>query len=120
MARILLSDDEPAMRELVRRALVQDGHLVTMTQNGSEALDALTAHPHDFDLLISDVQMPGLDGIALASKAVGLCPSLRFIMMSGFVEQLERAKAINALRMVVVTKPFTLEKMRSLVKEVLA
>jgi CheY-like chemotaxis protein len=62
MARILLADDDAATRDLVKRALAIDGHAVTSTQDGTEALDAITATPSGFDLLISDVQMPSLDG----------------------------------------------------------
>jgi two-component system, cell cycle response regulator CpdR len=120
MARILLCDDEPSTRDLVRRALELDGHAVTVMASGTDALDALTLQPAGFDVLISDVQMPGLDGIALAAKAAVLCPGLRLILMSGFVEQLERAKGLGVHRLAVVTKPFALDKMRATVHEVLS
>ena len=70
MARILLAEDDAATRDLVQRALGLDGHEVVVTQDGMEALEKLQAAPARVDLLITDVQMPVLDGIALAEKAL--------------------------------------------------
>ena len=120
MARILLTDDEPATRELVRRGLEADGHTVTVVSGGGEALEALLAHTSGFDILVSDVNMPGMDGIELAGRALALKPGLRLVLMSGFVEHLERAAALPASKSVTISKPFTLEQMRSTVRSVLA
>ena len=92
MARILLADDDAASRDLVSRALGSDGHSVVMTQDGSEALDSLNAAPGVYDLLITDVQMPVLDGVTLAEKALTRQPGLRVILMSGYTSELDRAK----------------------------
>src|SRR5215471_19230327 len=70
MARILLADDDAATRELVQRALAMDGHDVVVTQDGAEALERLEAGGGRIDLLISDVQMPGVDGIDLVEKGL--------------------------------------------------
>src|SRR5262245_2166745 len=59
MARILLAEDDAATRDLVHRALSTDGHSVTSTQDGTDALDKLREGPGNFDLLVTDVQMPG-------------------------------------------------------------
>ena len=119
MARILLADDEPASRDLVKRALESDGHSVSVTAGGLEALERLTQNPADFDVLVSDVNMPGLDGMELAAGALGLNPELRLVLMSGFVELLDRAKGLKTTRLATVSKPFTLEQMRLLVRKVL-
>jgi two-component system, cell cycle response regulator CpdR len=119
MAHVLLADDEQATRELVRRALEMDGHSVVATAGGSEALELLMARPDAFDVLVSDVQMPGIDGISLAQQATAACPRLAVLLMSGFVEQLERARQIKARKILVVTKPFTLEAVRGLVRDLL-
>ncbi len=119
MAHILLADDEQATRDLVRRALELDGHAVTAMASGSEALEFLLAQPAAFDVLVSDVQMPGIDGIALAQQAITACPQIGVLLMSGFVEQLERGRQIKARKIHVVTKPFTLETVRGLVKDLL-
>jgi CheY-like chemotaxis protein len=118
MARILLADDDGATRDLVRRALATDGHSVTSTQDGSEALEKLQEAPDGFDLLITDVQMPGLDGIALAEKGLAGCRQLRIILMSGFADELGRADHLKVSR--VLTKPFSLEQIRAAVKAALA
>lgn len=120
MARILLADDEPATRDLVRRALETEGHTVTAMAGGGEALDRLKAGAADFDVLVSDVNMPGIDGIELASRALALNPGLGLVLMSGFVEQLERAKGLGTKQLALVSKPFTLDQMRAKVREILA
>ena len=119
MARILLADDDAATRELVKRALETEGHKVEVTQDGAEALDKLKADAGAIDVLVSDVNMPGIDGISLATQAVGL-GHVRVLLMSGFPEELERAKKIKAPRLDVLSKPFTLEQVRAAVRAILA
>src|SRR5438445_5642129 len=106
MARILLADDDAATRDLVQRALAGDGHQVIVTQDGAEALEKLQAAPGSIDLLISDVQMPGLDGIELVEKALAAAPKLRVVLMSGFVGELDRAQHLKGRIARVITKPF--------------
>jgi CheY-like chemotaxis protein len=117
MARILLADDDGATRDLVRRALEADGHKVFATQDGVEALERL-AGGEGFDVLVTDVEMPGLDGISLAERAASALPGIGILLISGFPEQLERAKRIRARRVGTLSKPFTLEQARSAVKDV--
>ena len=66
MARILIAEDEDSLRALVARALAQDGHEVMVTCDGGEALEVLTREAGRFDLLLTDIRMPVMDGIALA------------------------------------------------------
>jgi CheY-like chemotaxis protein len=119
MATILLADDDAAVRDLVKRALTSDGHTVHITQDGGEALDYLTGHDGIIDVLVSDVDMPVLDGISLAERALQLKPALRIVFMSGFSDQLDRARTLNARRMASVAKPFTLEQIKQVVRSVL-
>ncbi|HEX2841449.1 response regulator [Hyphomicrobium sp.] len=120
MAHILLADDDEATRDLVKRALESDGHNVDLTQDGSEALDVLTSAAKKFDLLVSDVHMPGIDGIDLARRAISSAPDLKLLLMSGFAEELERAKALNSPNLGIILKPFTLEQIRAAVRTLLA
>src|SRR5262249_9476722 len=120
MARILLADDDAAARELAQRALAVDGHTVVVTQDGAEALEQLEAAGSPFDLLIADVQMPALDGIAVAETALKAQPGLRVILISGFVDELDRAQHLKAKVARVVAKPVTLEGIRTAVKAALA
>jgi two-component system, cell cycle response regulator CpdR len=95
--------------------------MVQVTQDGGEALERLKgtgAQP--FDLLVSDVEMPLLDGIKLAERASSLHPGLRVLLMSGFAEQLERAKTLKGPNVAVISKPFTLDQVRATVRKLLA
>jgi two-component system cell cycle response regulator CpdR len=118
MARILLADDDAAARDLVQRALAGDGHAVTCTQDGAEALEQIQSSS-PFEVLIADVQMPGVDGIALAEKSLKLRPQLRVILMSGFADELDRAEHLKSKVARVVAKPITLEGIRAAVRAVL-
>jgi CheY-like chemotaxis protein len=118
MARILLAEDDKATRDMVQRALATDGHAVTVTQDGAEALEKLQAAP-PFDLLVTDVQMPGLDGVALVEKGLAGNPKLRVVLMSGFADELGRAEHLEARISRIISKPFTLEQIRAAVKAAL-
>ena len=119
MARILLSDDQAAARDLVCRALEMDGHSVAITEEGAEALDKVKTGD-GFDLLITDVEMPVMDGISLAHEAIAAAPSLRVILISGHQEQLQRAAGLDGRSLRTLTKPFTLEQIRAEVAAALA
>ena len=119
MARILIADDDKASLEFVRRALQQDGHQVAAVEDGSEALATLTGSPGQFDLLVTDISMPGLDGISLAQKLAAATPALDVLLMSGLTSELERAKGLGG-RIRTLPKPFTLEQIRDEVRKILA
>jgi DNA-binding NtrC family response regulator len=118
MARILVADDEESLRLFLRRALESRGHHVTTVEAGVEALAALTQEK--FDLLLSDVVMPELDGIALALKVSRDHPKLPIIMMTGFLSAKARAEDLHELVARVVSKPFTLDEICRHVEETLA
>jgi two-component system, cell cycle response regulator CpdR len=119
MARILLAEDEEALRAFVVRALMQDGHEVVATADGGEALDALTREQGKFDLLLTDIRMPVMDGIALALAAARDHPELTIVLMTGYADQRERAHGLDALIHDVITKPFSLSDIRKAVAEAL-
>lgn len=120
MAKILIADDDTATLDLFRRTLEADGHQVTVVADGSDALDKLGTASPAFALLITDVQMPGIDGIELARQALAAAPALRVLLMSGYPEQLDRASGLGSKHVRTLGKPFTLEKARSEVKAALA
>ncbi len=117
MARILLADDDAAARELVARALKADGHAVDATQDGAEALEHLGAHA--FDLLVTDLHMPGMDGASLAKHVRAKHPAMRILLMSGYTSELDKAAASLSGAVVTIPKPFTLESIRAAVKKAL-
>ncbi|MCH8095879.1 MAG: response regulator [Proteobacteria bacterium] len=108
MARILVAEDEEAVREFVRRALSHHGHEVTAVDDGTRALEALSAG--HYDLLLTDIVMPGMDGIALALKVSKDHPELPILLMSGYPGQRERAHNLDALIHRVISKPFSLRE----------
>ena len=120
MARILVAEDDDAVRALVRRALELDGHAVTTAEDGGEALEVIRRESGRFDLLLSDIRMPVMDGIALALAAARDFPGLRILLMTGYAEQRERAHGLEAIVRDVVQKPFTLAEIRRAVAEALA
>lgn len=120
MARILLAEDEDSLRELVARALKQDGHEVVANSDGAAALDALVRDEGQFDLLLTDIKMPMMDGIALALAASRDYPALPILLMTGYAEQRERAGDVARMIIDVVPKPFTLVEIRKAVTAALA
>ena len=105
MLRILLAEDDESMRTYLARALDRVGYHVTAVDNGLAALPLLEAEP--FDLLLTDIVMPEMDGIELAQKAAELAPGIRVMFITGFA-----AVALKAGRKTpdakVLSKPFHL------------
>lgn len=120
MARILLSDDEDAVRAFVKRALELDGHEIVSAVDGADAFDKLVAEDGRFDLLLTDIRMPMMDGIALALSAARDYPDLTILLMTGYADQRERAAGLDALIHDVVTKPFSLAQIRAAVADALS
>lgn len=115
MSRILITDDEEAMRSLVARAIALDGHEVLTAADGGEALDLIVAEDGRFDLLLTDIKMPVMDGIALALATARDYPKLPILLMTGYADQRERASGLEAIILDVVTKPFSIAEIRAAV-----
>src|SRR5690606_9220076 len=97
MARILIAEDEESLRHLVARGLRDHGHDVVTSCDGADALDTLAQNRGSFDLLLTDIKMPIMDGIALALAARRDYPDLTILLMTGFADQRERAHGLSAL-----------------------
>lgn len=106
--KILVADDEPSVREFVERALTHGGFDVTAVPDGNAALQAL--EEAKYDLLLTDIVMPDLDGIALSLKVAKDYPDTRIVMMSGYANQRQRAHNLDFLAHEVISKPFTLDE----------
>lgn len=119
MAKILIAEDESALRRFVARALKLDGHEVEEAGDGAEGLERLGL-PGRFDLLLSDIRMPAMDGIELAHRAAGLHPAMKILLMTGYADQRERADTLAAIVVDVIDKPFSLPDIRSAVSRALA
>ncbi len=120
MPRILIADDEESMRLLVARAIAMDGHEIVTAEDGAEALDILTRDNGAFDLLLTDIKMPVMDGIALALAAARDFPHVIILLMTGFADQRERASGLDAIVHDVITKPFAVADIRTAVADALA
>ncbi len=90
MARILIAEDDEAMRRFLAKGLTRAGHEVTAVGDGESAEDAVGQE--EFDLLIADIVMPGIDGIELARRAAKRRPSLQVMFITGFAAVALRAR----------------------------
>ena len=118
--RILHLEDDKNDAELARRELERAGlecHMVTVA-NQDQFSQALENGP--YDLVLSDIRMPVMDGIEMAQAAARAHPGIRILLMTGYAEQRERAAELSAIIVDVVQKPFTLAQIRSEVERALA
>ena len=115
MARVLLAEDDAAMREMVQRALTSDGHTLSVAHDGQEALDLLAAAGTAFDVLLTDIHMPSVNGIELAGKAVVMMPQLKVLLMSADSDIAIPASLKPHIAQV-LSKPLALDKVRAAVK----
>lgn len=114
--RILFVEDEAQVREIAAKLLVRRGYEVVEAGDGEEALEILEDEPASFDLIITDVMMPGLNGPAFLEKAGALIGEARIIFISGYAEEefsetLSKAKGVSFL-----PKPFSLPALAAQVK----
>jgi DNA-binding response OmpR family regulator len=120
LAKILLAEDDDNVRAFVARALAHAGHEVTPTEDGGLAAECAGAADGAFDLLLSDIKMPVMDGIALALHVAARHPRMTILLMTAFADQRERAHGLEALVYDVLPKPFTLDELRTKVDDALA
>ncbi len=120
MARILLTEDDEAVRSFVKRALELDGHAVEVAEDGGEAVEILSREKGGYELLLSDIKMPVMDGIALALHTARDFPDMPILLMTGFADQRERANGLDSLVHDVVTKPFSLADIRKAVRKAIS
>lgn len=118
MATILFADDDQALRDLARRALESDGHHVVVVPDGGEALQVMKSDTPP-DVLVSDVDMPVMDGITLAQQALAAKPDLRVLMISGMTDRLEGIGSLPTQALATLDKPFSLEALREAVAKLL-
>ena len=106
MIRILLAEDDTAMRTYLVRALEQAGYQVDAIDRGTEALPLLK--DIDYDLLLSDIVMPEMDGIELAQRCAEISPRTRVMFITGFAAVTLKASR-EAPRAKMLSKPFHLK-----------
>ena len=119
MARILLAEDDDGVRAFVSRALQHVGHEVVEAEDGGLASEVMDDEQGRFDLLLSDIKMPVMDGIALALNVAASHPDITIVLMTGFADQRERAHGLDQLIYDVIPKPFTLQQVLEKVDDAL-
>jgi len=112
MAKLLIVEDDESVRTLAARALERAGHSIDVAADGAQGLDAIRAACGRYDLVVSDIRMPEMDGIEMAKAAAGAFPGMRIMLMTGYAEQRERAEDLAGIIRDVVQKPFTLAELR--------
>jgi two-component system cell cycle response regulator CpdR len=113
MARILLADDDDQMRTFLARGLRRAGHSVDAVGDGETALER-SSHA-EYDLLLADVVMPGIDGIELARRVSARQPGVRVMFITGFAAVAVEGEGFTPKRPRVLAKPFHL---RHLIAEI--
>jgi len=116
--RVLIVDDEAPIRDLCARVLTRNGFAVTMASTGEDAVRQLQDGP--FDLVISDIRMPGISGMDVLTTAKSLYPSIAVILITGFGthDVADRANQSGADR--ILMKPFDAMELLAMVRKILA
>ena len=117
MGKILVSDDELSMRQFLEILLKKEGHQVVCAEDGQEAWVRFQAEP--FDLVISDIKMPKMDGLELLQKVKEQRPSLAVIMVTAYASPEDAIAAMKAGAYDYLTKPFKLEEIKSVIHNAL-
>ena len=118
-ARILYLDDEEPLVFIMKRMLERLGHEVAGFTSADAALVEFTAAPDRFHLVLTDMSMPGMNGIDFAASVLKLRPGTLVVIASGYMDpkDMERAKAVGVREC--VRKPNTLDEMRDMVTALL-
>ncbi len=112
---ILIADDEPSIRQVLARALTEHGYQVRTVSDGEEALRELAERP--YQVVISDVRMPQIDGLSLLKQALSRWPELTFVVISGFGSANAALEAVAAGAYDYLQKPFVPEELVLLLRK---
>jgi DNA-binding NtrC family response regulator len=118
-ARILYLDDEEPLVFLMRRMLEHLGHRVSAFMRSEDALAAFKATPADFDLVLTDMSMPGMSGIEFAQSVLEVRPEALVVIATGHMQDKDVAKARAVGVHEVIQKPSSLEEMAQTVSRLL-
>ena len=107
--QILIVEDDEAMREFLCQAISRSGYYVEAVHDGTEALRRV--EESQFDLLLTDIRMPGLDGLELARLARRRYPDLRVLLVTAYVQDALGATDLGGAGVDVLSKPFNLNEL---------
>jgi CheY-like chemotaxis protein len=103
---ILLVEDNEAVLNVNRRALISAGHEVSVAPDGETALQ-LVGSRGPFDVVVTDIVMPGISGLELADRVRDFLPHQRFVFVSGYAEDALQAKGLAPSQVDILHKPFS-------------
>lgn len=109
---VLVVDDEPEIRELAADLLSAAGFDTTVAGNGREALDQCAAARRPFDLILTDVHMPDLDGVKLSERLRALSPQTAIVVMTGAAGAPGLRQSVSQMGLPLIQKPFTPDSLR--------
>ena len=118
MAHILLAEDDESLRKFLAAALVKAGHDVIDFGDGADAFECVKGA--SFDLLLTDIVMPGMDGIELAKRAVELNAALKIMFITGFAAVALHPSSNAPKQAKVLSKPFHLREIVAEVERMIA
>jgi two-component system, cell cycle sensor histidine kinase and response regulator CckA len=116
---LLLADDEPAVRSTTRRLLVRHGWRVIEAGNGEEAFALFLTHREKLSILLSDVRMPGVDGVELVRRIRAIAPTFPVVFISGY-DELDQEDETELLDVPLVAKPFAFSELLSVLRQAVA
>lgn len=119
MAKILVVEDDDSVRALAARALERLGHSIDLAEDGAIGLSRIIEENAGYDLVLSDIRMPEMDGIEMARSAAARYPQLRIMFFTGYADQRERTEQLNGTVVDVMQKPFALSELRERVERAL-
>ena len=117
--RILVVEDEDAVRAYVERVLGRLGYAVVTARSGAEALALVADHPGQFNLLITDFMLPGLNGREISDRLTAERPSLRTLFISGYTEDSIVHRGVLEPGVAFLGKPFTPDALGRAVRDAL-
>ena len=121
MAKILLAEDDDSMRDFLAKALKRAGHEVKVCADGDEGMAEFeSANDNKFDLLLTDIVMPGVDGIELARRAAEIDPAMKIMFITGFAAVALNPGSGAPANAKVLSKPFHLRELVDEVARVMA
>jgi DNA-binding NtrC family response regulator len=112
---VLVVDDEPDVRDLLVEYFREAGHEVSAAADGTEAVAEITRHPTKYGLIISDLQLPGVDGLGVLKAAKAANPSVTVIIVTGYASVDSAVRAVRLGAYDYLTKPFTLGQIEVIV-----
>jgi CheY-like chemotaxis protein len=117
--RILCIDDDGMVLDMVKLLLEHYGYEVVTAPSPFEAIDIFQAKAHEFDLVLTDMKMPGMDGIELSRRLLQRQPRIPILMCSGSCSQIDEKELLNTGVKGLISKPFSIRKSAKIIDEMI-